>query len=239
METFQLRGSLERLEDRSTPATMSQMSFAAAQAQATAAMISSIQRDMDWVFNPAMRPTVQQFVRTMFHQSNAAMAVLPQSTSLYATALSNRAFAQNLASGLAFPMIPPKPPVPPKPDAGMTNKIPPANSPAWITQANGIKIWDVKTGTGTPIAATGSLTAFYTGWLTNGTVFDSKRSPASPASFSLSGVIQGWQLGIPGMQNGGIRRLYIPAALAYGSAGQGNVPPNSDLIFEVKMMTHT
>jgi len=239
METFQLRGSLERLEDRSTPATMAQMSFVAAQAQATAAMIGSISRDMDWIFNPAMRSTVQQFVRTIYNQSNAAMAVLPQATGAYATALSNRAFAQNLANGLVFPIIPPKPPVPPKPDAGMTNTMPPANSPSWITQANGLKTWDVKVGSGTPVTATSSITVFYTGWLTNGTVFDSKRSPATPANFQLSGLIQGWIQGIPGMQNGGIRRLYVPAALGYGANGQGKVPPNSDLIFEIKMVSHT
>ena len=237
METFQFRPSIERLEDRTVPATVAEISFAAAQAQATAAMIGSIVRDMDWVFNPAMRPTVQQFVRTIYQQSNAAMAM----GAAYPVAQSNANFAQNVANGLGFSIIELPPPVPPQPDSGMSGIMPPVNSPSWVTQANGLKTWDVRTGSGDLVVAGDSVTVFYTGWLTNGTSFDSQRSPENPATFTLTnpGVIQGWVQGIPGMQNGGIRRLYIPAALAYGSTGQGNVPPNADLIFEVKMISHT
>jgi FKBP-type peptidyl-prolyl cis-trans isomerase len=124
------------------------------------------------------------------------------------------------------------------PDSGMTNVKPPVNSPSWVLQSNGLKTWDVVQGTGTPVAPGETITIFYTGWLTNGTVFDSKRSPDNPAQFSLTSLIQGWQQGIPTMKNGGIRRLYVPAALAYGGNGQGSVPPNSDLIFEIKLISH-
>ena len=95
----------------------------------------------------------------------------------------------------------------------------------------------VDTGTGPAVTASSRISVFYTGWLLNGTVFDSARTDGAPASFALSGLIEGWKQGLLGMQLGGIRRLYIPANLAYGSAGQGNVPPNSDLIFEIKLVS--
>ena len=94
-------------------------------------------------------------------------------------------------------------------------------------------------GTGAAVAAGGTVTVNYVGWLTNGTRFDSSVARGQPAQFSLNNVIQGWQEGIPGMQPGGIRRLYIPSALAYGTAGNSNgsvpIPPNSDLVFEIQL----
>jgi FKBP-type peptidyl-prolyl cis-trans isomerase len=122
-------------------------------------------------------------------------------------------------------------------DSGMATTLPDLNSPNWQTQADGLKFVDVVTGSGTPVAAGASVTVFYSGWLTNGTVFDSRRSPSAPLQFSLNSVIQGWKEGLVGMKPGGIRLLYIPAALAYGSTGQGNVPPNADLVFEVKLIS--
>ena len=131
----------------------------------------------------------------------------------------------------------------PNDDSGMTNTLPPVNASEWRTTASGVKIWDVVEGTGATAVAGGDVTAHYTGWLTSGTVFDSSRSnlatrpgvTGEPADFSLNGVIEGWKEGIPGMKVGGIRRLYIPAALAYGAAGTSTIPPNSDLVFEVKL----
>ena len=55
----------------------------------------------------------------------------------------------------------------------------------------------------------------------------------------LGRLIRGWQEGVPGMKPGGIRQLIIPAALAYGSAGSGSVPPDADLVFEIKMISST
>src|SRR5690606_22330765 len=67
--------------------------------------------------------------------------------------------------------------------------------------------------------------------------FDSSRTSPNPITFPLGGVIAGWQQGIPGMKVGGIRRLYIPAALAYGEAGSPpTIPSNADLVFEVKLL---
>jgi hypothetical protein len=202
---------------------------------------------------------------------NAALAAeLAASTarvqSLQAQAAANAAYAGVYAIGFGVPVeavfpppaspLPPPAPFPggapfpdkaplnPTDDSGMTDTIPPVNASEWRTTASGLKIWDVVEGTGDAAVAGGSVSAQYTGWLTNGTVFDSSRPKLAtrpgvtgdPITFSLNGVIKGWQEGIPGMKVGGIRRLYIPADLAYGPQGSGSsVPPNSDLVFEVKL----
>jgi FKBP-type peptidyl-prolyl cis-trans isomerase FkpA len=145
--------------------------------------------------------------------------------------------------GAPFPDDGTDTPLNPLDDSGMTDTLPPVNASEWRTTASGLKIWDVVEGTGEAAVAGGDVTAHYTGWLTNGTVFDSSRESLAtrsgvtgePIEFSLDGVIQGWKEGIPGLKVGGIRRLYVPAALGYGAAGQGNIPPNSDLVFEVKL----
>ncbi len=97
---------------------------------------------------------------------------------------------------------------------------------------------DLVVGTGKEVVAADNVTVHYTGWLaTDGTVFDSSVERGEPATFPLSGVIQGWQEGIPGMQVGGKRRLIIPADLAYGPSGTGGIPPNSALVFEVELLS--
>jgi hypothetical protein len=134
-------------------------------------------------------------------------------------------------------------PLNPQDDSGMTDTLPPVNASEWRTTASGLKIWDVVEGTGEAAVAGGDVTAHYTGWLTNGNVFDSSREnlatrpgvTGEPIEFSLDQVIQGWKEGIPGQKVGGIRRLYVPAALGYGTSGTSTIPPNSDLVFEVKL----
>jgi FKBP-type peptidyl-prolyl cis-trans isomerase FkpA len=124
-------------------------------------------------------------------------------------------------------------------DAGMVGTIPDVNAPDWVTQANGLKVWDTVSGTGTSaVSSTSTVTVFYSGWLaSDGTLFDSARAVGSPATFALTNLIQGWQQGLPGMKPGGIRRLFIPAALGYGASGSGSsVPPNADLVFEIKLV---
>lgn len=125
-------------------------------------------------------------------------------------------------------------------DSGMTSTLPDKDAAEWVTQPSGLKIWDVAVGTGDPVQTGDSIRVFYSGWLLNGTVFDSKRSPSAPADFALNNLIAGWKEGIVGMKPGGIRRLYVPAALGYGANGSPpNVPPNADLIFEIKLVAHS
>jgi FKBP-type peptidyl-prolyl isomerase-like protein len=97
---------------------------------------------------------------------------------------------------------------------------------------HGLKVRDLKEGTGPEVKPGATIRVKYTGWLTNGSVFDSGET-----EFPLGRVIQGWQKGIPGMKVGGIRKLVIPAALGYGSGGSGDkIPPNATLIFEVEVL---
>jgi peptidylprolyl isomerase len=101
----------------------------------------------------------------------------------------------------------------------------------------GLKIRDLKEGTGQPVSEGATVTVHYTGWLVDGTVFDSSKKRGGPAEFSLSGVIAGWRKGIPGMKPGGIRKLVVPAELGYGARGAGDdIPPNATLIFEVELV---
>ena len=71
----------------------------------------------------------------------------------------------------------------------------------------------------------------------SGEEFDASWNRGASIEFPLQGLIQGWQEGIPGMKPGGLRRLDIPAALAYGTAGSPpKIPGNADLVFEIKML---
>lgn len=113
------------------------------------------------------------------------------------------------------------------------------NSPQTITMDNGLKIQDVQVGTGKEAKVGSVITAHYTGYLENGTVFDSSVSRGQPFSFTLGRgeVIRGWDIGIQGMKEGGKRRLIIPSTLAYGQAGiEGAIPPNATLVFDVELL---
>jgi peptidylprolyl isomerase len=107
---------------------------------------------------------------------------------------------------------------------------------------------EVAPGGGAPAAARKCFFAHYTGWLTNGTKFDSSRDtmpngqPRTPISFPQGArrVIAGWDSGFEGMRVGGKRRLLIPYQLAYGELGRPPViPPRSELIFDVELMAVT
>jgi len=97
-----------------------------------------------------------------------------------------------------------------------------------------IEIANLQTGTGTVVKSGATVTAGYIGALADsGIIFDTSQAHGGPQTFPLGNVIEGWQLGIPGMKVGGTRELLIPAALAYGKQGSGSIPPNSDLVFIV------
>lgn len=96
---------------------------------------------------------------------------------------------------------------------------------------------DVKVGDGEEVQQGDCVAALYYGTLAkDGTKFDGNYDSGTPIEFSLSGVIQGWTDGLPGMKVGGVRRLVIPAAQAYGAQERSGIPANSDLVFEVEIV---
>ncbi len=104
----------------------------------------------------------------------------------------------------------------------------------------GLKIRDLKEGVGDPVPEGAKVKVHYTGWLTDGTVFDtSKEKGKGPIEFSLDGVIPGWTKGIPGMKPGGIRKLVISPEKGYGNKASGKIPAGSTLIFEVELLETT
>lgn len=102
-----------------------------------------------------------------------------------------------------------------------------------------LKIENEVVGKGAEAVAGKKVSVHYTGWLTNGTKFDSSKDRAQPFSFTLGAgqVIPGWDKGVAGMKVGGKRKLTIPPQMAYGERGAGSViPPNSTLVFEVELL---
>ena len=115
---------------------------------------------------------------------------------------------------------------------------PPVNTPP-TTTPSGLQYVDVVQGGGAEAQSGQRVTVHYTGWLTNGTKFDSSRDRNDPFQFALGGgqVIQGWDQGVVGMREGGQRRLIIPANLGYGARGAaGVIPPNATLNFDVELL---
>ena len=107
-------------------------------------------------------------------------------------------------------------------------------------QPSGLYIRDLEVGTGNPVVAGDLLVVHYSGWVHDGTLFDSSRR-AGRTPFTVeagsSGVIAGWQEGLLGMRLGGVRQLVIPPDLAYGAQSPSPlIPPGSVLIFEVELL---
>lgn len=101
-----------------------------------------------------------------------------------------------------------------------------------------LKVEDIKVGTGELIVKNDKIVVHYKGWLTDGTEFANTYKNGSPLTvfFGNRALIVGWEEGLKGMRMGGIRKLTIPPELAYGDKKLRNIPPNSTLIFEVKLV---
>ena len=107
------------------------------------------------------------------------------------------------------------------------------------TTASGLQFEELVVGSGNTATTGQKVSVHYTGWLTNGTKFDSSKDRGEPFEFPLGKghVIRGWDEGVAGMKVGGKRKLTIPPGLGYGARGAGNViPANATLVFEVELL---
>jgi FKBP-type peptidyl-prolyl cis-trans isomerase len=107
-----------------------------------------------------------------------------------------------------------------------------------IDEVKELEIKDIEDGVGDVVPVGATITAHYTGALCkDGTIFQSSHDFGAPVTFGLDQVIAGWTHGVPGMKVGGKRRLVIPAAQAYGAQSPSpNIPPNSDLVFDIELV---
>lgn len=104
---------------------------------------------------------------------------------------------------------------------------------------SGLHYQDLVVGTGTEAKAGHQATVHYTGWLPNGSKFDSSKDRNDPFAFRLAArqVIAGWDEGVAGMKIGGKRKLVLPSALGYGTRGAPpDIPPNAVLVFDVELL---
>lgn len=101
--------------------------------------------------------------------------------------------------------------------------------------SSGLYWQDLVVGEGDEAVAGGWVTVHYTGWLHSGTRFDTSVG-GDPIRFNLNQVIAGWGEGVPGMRVGGKRKLVIPPHLGYGSSGNGPIPPNATLVFDIELI---
>ncbi len=144
----------------------------------------------------------------------------------------------NLATFLGGALAVQNPQAKPEGKAGTTRKTASSASKA-VTTPSGLKYEDLVVGTGPMPKQGATVIVHYTGWLTNGKEFDSSVDRNQPFSFVLGRgqVIKGWDEGVASMRVGGKRKLTIPPELAYGSKGfPGAIPPNSTLVFEVRLL---
>jgi peptidylprolyl isomerase len=108
-----------------------------------------------------------------------------------------------------------------------------------MTMDQQLKIEDLQLGEGKAVVRGALITTHYTGWLEDGSQFDSSHDKGRPFQcvIGTGRVIKGWDIGLMGMRVGGKRRLWVPAALAYGERQIGaRIPPHSNLLFEIEVL---
>lgn len=171
----------------------------------------------------------------------APSTTTPPTTTERPTATAQPA-AEPAAETTAPPPAPPSDPVAVAPSDNLAD-IDPATLPGVpvdgepLASSSGLVWWDIVEGEGrAPSSPTSEVRVHYTGWLLDGTKFDSSRDRGEPISFSLGQVIRGWTEGVGSMRIGGTRKLVIPADLAYGARGRPGIPPNSVLVFDVELL---
>jgi peptidylprolyl isomerase len=108
----------------------------------------------------------------------------------------------------------------------------------YTSTESGLKYYDIVEGDGEMPTEGQTVVVHYTGWLEDGTKFDSSLDRGQPFTFPLGmgSVIPGWDEGVASMKVGSLRQLVIPAELGYGETGQGIIPPGATLIFEVELL---
>jgi peptidylprolyl isomerase len=167
-------------------------------------------------------------------EGNSDLGIPPNATLIYDIVLID----------ILSPLPTPTPSPPPTAPA-QTPGLPPASPPELdsdleeIETDSGLIYIDVEEGSGDPAMTGDRVAVNYSGWLQDtGVLFDSSiDSPTTyPVVIGAGGVIPGWDEGLVGMKEGGIRRLIIPPDLAYGAEGQGDIPPNATLIFDIELV---
>jgi FKBP-type peptidyl-prolyl cis-trans isomerase FkpA len=103
-----------------------------------------------------------------------------------------------------------------------------------VKASSGLYVVIENPGSGASCNSYSTVKVAYTGYFTNGEIFDA--SSTAGIDFSLQSVIPGWTSGIPYFKEGGYGKLLIPSALAYGPSGSGSIPPNTVLVFDVKLI---
>lgn len=119
------------------------------------------------------------------------------------------------------------------------NFTPVYGSPTPAIEMDKLQAEDIKIGTGSAVKTGDKVEVNYTGTLTNGNKFDSSYDHRQTFTFTVGAgeVIQGWDEGLIGMKQGGVRKLTIPPSLGYGNQSIGSIPPNSTLIFEIELIS--